>query len=480
MKKRILAALIASATVLSLAGCKTTEDNSSGSSNPTSSNTDTDSDAGAAGTADAGDDAATEEAEYEVSGGEIEEDSIVVWMWNTDVYNIIENVLKDYDPELYSKVRYVNTGGSDTYQDKLDNILSDPTNELYPDVIALEADYILKYTNGSNLLPVSELGITADDYANQYEYTVDIGTSAFTGEVVALSWQACPGGWAIRASLAEELLGTSDPDELQEYFKDWDTFLETARKVKEASGDATRIIQGYDDLKRVYMGAREIGWYDASLENPTLTIEDPMLEYIEMAKTLYDEELTFNTTQWAADWYAAAEGDQVLAFPSCTWHTYWTLNADNRGDYVLIDGPQSYSWGGTWLAATAEASNTETVAKFIKYLTCDADFMAKINDYNTDYVNNSVAIQTQIDNDVQAAVEGVAVLSDKQGESLLSWYSKRVDAINGGTLTDQDQTINSLWDTQVQAYATGSKDLDTAIADFKTSVADAYSWINVE
>ena len=39
---------------------------------------------------------------------------------------------------------FVNTGGSDYYQSKLDPVLDDPSNELYPDMMGLEVDYVQK------------------------------------------------------------------------------------------------------------------------------------------------------------------------------------------------------------------------------------------------------------------------------------------------------------------------------------------------
>ena len=42
------------------------------------------------------------------------------------------------------------------------------------------------------------------------------------------------------------------------------------------------------------------------------------------------------------------------------------------------------------------------------------------------------------------------------------------------------QQILSLLDTQTKAYATGEKDLDTAISDLKASIHDTYSYLKTE
>jgi len=43
---------------------------------------------------------------------------------------------------------------------------------------------------------------------------------------------------------------------------------------------------------------------------------------------------------------------------------------------------------------------------------------------------------------------------------------------NGKNLTPYDESINSIWRDEVRNYTAGNKDRATAIADFKTKVAE--------
>ncbi|MFR8221558.1 MAG: hypothetical protein ACLU9T_11145 [Blautia faecis] len=72
----------------------------------------------------------------------------------------------------------------------------DPSNELYPDMMGLEVDYVQKYVNSDWVQNVADLGITADDYANSYQYNLDLGSDV-DGNVRALFWQATPGCYAV-------------------------------------------------------------------------------------------------------------------------------------------------------------------------------------------------------------------------------------------------------------------------------------------
>ena len=138
---------------------------------------------------------------------------------------------------------------------KLDPVLDDPSNELYPDMMGLEVDYVQKYVNSDWVQNVADLGITADDYANSYQYNLDLGSDV-DGNVRALFWQATPGCYAVRADLAEKYLGTTDPAALAEKFKDLDTIVATAKEVNDASGGKCKLFSGYDEIKRSLTGSR--------------------------------------------------------------------------------------------------------------------------------------------------------------------------------------------------------------------------------
>ncbi|MDD3794498.1 MAG: hypothetical protein PHE06_00765 [Lachnospiraceae bacterium] len=419
-----------------------------------------------------------EEAETEpantVSGDSTAEDAFVIWGWNEDIKKILDGPFAEAYPDLYKRIVFVNTGGSDTYQTKVDAILEDPSGELYPDLMGLEVDYVLKYVNGDFLSSVGDLGITADDYANQYGYSLDLGTD-YDGNVKALFWQATPGCIQIRADLAEKYLGTTDQATLSEMFSSWDNILDTARKVNEASGGTAKLFSGYDEMFRIFSNSRANGWYD---ENDTIQVDENMTKYMEMAKTCYEEELTYNTQQWKDDWYANMAGDgetsnAAVAYCGCPWFTYWCLGDAWKANTILVQAPEQFYWGGTGLAATAGCADTDMAATILKFFTCETDPMVSINALNSDFVNNKEAVQKIAD----AGTTCDYIYGD---QDMISFYLPMADGIDAKNATAEDQDINSLWTTQVDAYARGEKDLDTAVADFKSSVHDTFSYLNVE
>ena len=423
-----------------------------------------------------------EEAETpdnEITGDSSADDAFVIWGWNDDIKKILDGPFKEAYPDDYKRIVFVNTGGSDYYQGKLDPMLDDTSNELYPDLMGLEVDYVQKYVNSDWVKSVADLGITEDDYKNMYKYDLDLGTDA-DGNVRALFWQATPGCYQVRADLAEKYLGTTNPAAIAEKFKDLDTILATAKEVNDASGGKCKLFSGYDELKRSLTNSRSQGFYD---DNDVITLDDNITTYLETAKKLYDDDLTYNTDQWSADWYANMDGDgessnAALAYMGCPWFTYWCLSDTWKENTILVPAQNKCYWGGTGLAATTECADPDLAAKIMKYFTCDTDGMVAINALNSDYVNNTEAINQIIESG--ASADGNGFLYKDAGQNFMEFFLPLAEGLDASMVKAEDQQILSLLDTQTKAYATGEKDLDTAISDLKASIHDTYSDLKTE
>jgi len=483
MKKKVLSVLLSSAMLMTaLAGCgSNAETTTTGEATEAAEAAEETTEEAAEETAEETTEEASEEAAAEPAEGEnaIEgdpsaEDAFVVWGWNEDIKKILDGPFAEAYPELRERIVFVNTGGSDTYQTKIDEILEDSSNELYPDLMGLEVDYVLKYVNSDYLLNVTDCGVAEADWANQYQYNLDLGTN-YDGNVKALFWQATPGCFQIRADLAEKYLGTTDQAELSKMFSSWDSIIEKAREVKEASGGSCKLFSGYDEMFRVLSNSREIGWYD---ENDVIQVDANMEKYMELAKVCFEEELTYNTDQWSTDWYANMAGDgessnAAIAFCGCPWFTYWCLGEEWKGNTILVEAPEQFYWGGTGIAATANCADTELAGTIMKYFTCNTDTMLDINALNSDFVNNKETVAKMSENGVSCEF----IYGD---QDMIAFYLPQAENIDASNATAEDQTINAAWATQVTSYASGEKDLETAIADFKASVHDTYSYLNIE
>jgi len=479
MKKKLISAFLCVSMVATMAaGCGSTNNNKDASSNGDAASTEAASSETAATETETAAAAATStEVENTVTGDASADDAFVVWGWNDDIKKILDGPFTEKYPDLAKRIVFVNSGGSDYYQTKVDEILADTSNDLYPDLMGLEVDYVLKYVNGENLASVSDLGITKDDYANQYQYNLDLGTD-YDGNVKALFWQATPGCFQLRADFCEKYLGTTDPAALNTMFSTWDGILDAARKVKEASGGKVKLFSGFDECFRVLSNSRATGWYENGKD--TITVDDNMTQYMDLAKTLVDEDLTFGTDQWSTDWYANMEGDgttsnAAVAYCGCPWFTYWCLKDPWKANTILVNAPEQFYWGGTGLAATVGCSDKEMAGTIIKAFTCDQDFMVSINKLNSDFVNNKEAIKT-----ISANGATCDYLYPAASQNFMNFFLPLAEDISANVATAEDQDINAMWATQVKEFAAGNKDKDTAVADFKAAVHDKFSYLKAE
>ena len=463
MKKKLLSALLSVAMVATLlVGCGgTTEE--------------------AAAPAE---DAAVEEAAPAEDAAAPAEDAAAsaepfyIYSWNTELQERLSYVFAKY-PEIEERVVYVNVGDSGVYQEKIDALLATPDAEDYPDLMATEAAYIMKYTNSDYTLPVTDLGLTDADLAEMYPYTIQIATDQRDGSLKGVSWQSCPGAYMYRRSLAEQYLGTSDPAEVQEYVKDWPTFIETAKLINEKSGGATKIISSNDDVQNVFWSNKSSPWVD---DNKNFVYDETLDTMMDVYYELEQNDLSAKTTCWSEEWNAGPSTDGVFSYFGCTWFLHWTIKANcggaavgegTYGDWAMCAGPQDYYWGGTWLCATAGCSDKELAGQIMKTLCCDTENMTKLSEETLDYVNNKAAMKALSD-------AGKGAYDFLGGQDFIAVFSPLAENVDVSWMSAYDQKCNELIVGQAQAYAKGEKDKETAVADFKAAVADMYPDITVE
>lgn len=477
MKKRILAALLASAAVLSFAGCS--KDNGSSGDSSAADSSAADSSAADSSAADdssnAGDSALSSEETL----------TILAWTGNSDIKNMVKLFCQE---KGYSEDQIVIKGVGDNGEGARDQYAQYLSGDGDADLMCLEADWILQYINDDTLVaPLSDLGITEADYANAYDYTVQIGKDK-NGVLKGASFQAAPGGFVYRTDLAEEYLGVKTPEEMQEKVKDWDTFMETAKTVYEVSGNKTSLTATEGGLWQVYAANRTQPWVvDGKL------VMDTAEDFFDVAKTMADNHYLAGVPQWDPAWYQAGQDGTTMGYFFSTWcmtnsdgSQLWqaegvtkdddgNLSGPTFGKYNICQGPTGYFWGGTWLAASTKCDTKDLATEFVKFFTTDADTMQKYAEFTGDFTNNKVAMQAIIDagtnkNDLLGGQDQFAVLA-------VGANNIKMD----GLITEYDSKIKSCLNTAVQDYIAGTyATKEEAVDAFKKSVVATFPDIVVE
>lgn len=339
-----------------------------------------------------------------------------IWCWNDEFqsrfnayYPGVEKVADDKSTTTLKDgtvVKWtINPNDNNNYQNKLDEALlgqskADADNKI--DIFLIEADYALKYVDSEYTLDVrKDIGLTDSDLAGQYAYTQDIATAG--GALKGVTWQATPGLFAYRRSVAKDVLGTDDPVQVQEALSDWNKFDDVAAK---ASAKGYKMLSGFDDSYRTFSNNVSSPWVDGT----TVTVDAGIMRWIEQTKNYTDKNYNNKSSLWDDTWGAdQGPSGKVFGFFYSTWGINFTLLGNSLatpeaeggkqevgngvfGDYAVCEGPQPYYWGGTWICAATGTDNVTLVKDVMYSLTCDQAIMKQITVDTQDYTNNVSAM----------------------------------------------------------------------------------------
>ena len=412
---------------------------------------------------------ASSEETVKMAMPETEGEIIYVYSWDQELGDRLQYFKEAY-PEYADRVEYVNLGlggTSSEYQTAIETLLQAGTTgtDKYPSIIATDSDLTLNYVQSDYTLPMSELGIGEEDYANMYPYTVE--DAKFDGQVKALTWQATPGCFIYRTDIAEEVLGTSDPEAVQKEVGNWNKFFNVADRMKEAG---YKMLSGPDDIKYAMLDQKKQPW----VFDEILNIDPVVTDYLEYAKKLYDGDYTNQTKLMDSNWENSFDSD-VFCWFGAPWFVYWCINAEQHmGEFKICEGPSAFHWGGTYLNVAKDCPDKELAALVVKTLCCDDTVMQKITEDTKDFVNNKTIMEQMS----QSEAGNIEMLG---GQNPISIWMETADKIDLSNATAYDAKFNGYLDTASEAYnADELGSVEDAVEAIKDFVSDAYNYITVE
>lgn len=355
------------------------------------------------------------------------------------------------------------------YQNNLDEMLlkqADAAADDKVDLFLVEADYALKYVDTEYAMNVADLGVTADDVKDQYQYTKDVVTDS-NGNLKGVSWQGCPGVLIYNREAAKEVLGSDDPATVQESVKDWDTFLATAKTMADAGYKMTSTV---NDAYRVFSNNVTSKW----VVDGKINIDPNVKAWADMSKEMVDANETGTAELWSDDWSKGfyPEG-KVFCYFGPAWFVDFSMAADtdgsiaNQGGWGATEGPQGFYWGGTWICAATGTDNPTLVGDIMKQMTCNTDVMTEIVKADNDFVNNVPAMtQMAADTSYSSAVLG--------GQNPLAMYCAGAENIDLSNMSIYDQGCNEEFQNAMKNYFEGNMSYDEAVDMFNKAVVEKY------
>ena len=445
MRKRVLAVLLTAAMGCTvLAGCSDTKETTAASTKASES-------------ADKTDESKPSSEEGKVFN---------IYVWNEEFKGFFEKYYKVPDGVTVNWIQ--NPSDNGVYQQKLDEALAKQATAAADDKIDMflaEADYILKYVDSEYTMDVKSIGV--NDFSQMYDYTVQACTDK-SGVVKGVSFQCCPSALIYRRSIAKDVLGTDDPDEVQSKLDSWEKFDAVAADAKAKGYYMTG---SFAETYRPFSNNCSAAWVD---DKNTLHIDDEINKWIDQTDNFVKNEYTLTCGVWddPKNQQMFKDGKTMCFFGPAWYFNFSMGNAHDAekgciGDWAICEGPQAHFWGGTWLLAATGTDNPEMLADVMKTFTVDQDVCSKLVSEQNQYPNNKAVVE-KFANDASYGSEFLG------GQNDILAFSKLAGSIEWKNHTIYDQLLNEGLQNKLQEYWKGSVSKEDAMNNFYDYVNQNY------
>ena len=351
-----------------------------------------------------------------------------------------------------------------------------------PDIFTAEIIYLLDWVEQDYWATLDEYDV--EEWSDQYiDYVWELGRNQ-AGEMKALSWQTTPGGIYYRRSIAEEVFGTDDPDEMGEQFSTMNGLMEAGEQLADAG---YRLFPDEGSVAPFTMGNNPTAWVD---EDENLVMTEDRLSYFDYAKQLRDNEYTALAPAWSPAWFASfnepitynAGWDEMDESDSTTevfgvtlpsWglaHVLKTDATETAGDWAVTNGPSSFFGGGTWAGVYEGSENKDVAFEFLQMLVNDEEFLTEWIQETGDVLSHKGVME-----DVSDGYEDEFL----GGQNHYDYFLAEAENIDASSVTRYDQRLEQMFGSAVSAYVEGVLTQEEALEEFYAEVQNAYPQITV-
>ena len=392
-----------------------------------------------------------------------------IYAWNEEFKGFFE---KYYTvPEGVTVNWIINPSDGGVYQQKLDEALFNQATAADDDKVDMflaEADYIGKYVDSEYTMGIDPIGFQNAD--TMYEYTIKAASDA-NGVCKGVSFQCCPSALIYRRSIAKDVLGTDDPDEVQAKLDSWDKFEAVAADAKAKGYYMTA---SFAETYRTFSNNCTMPWVDADMNLQF----DPMIEaWIDQTDKFIQNGYTLDCGIWddEKNQQMFADGKTMCFFGPAWYFNFCMGNAQDPekgcfGDWAICEGPMAHFWGGTWLLAAAGSDNTAMLKDIFETFTVNEDVCSKLVENEKQFPNNTNVVE-KFANDPTYGSEFLG------GQNDILAFSKLTGNIKWENHTNYDQLLNENLQSCLQEYFKGSVDKETALNNFYQKINEIYPMI---
>ncbi len=338
------------------------------------------------------------------------------------------------------------TGDISTYYDQIDSLLKAPKGRNDIDIFVVDQDHLSKYVDPRYALPLEQISYI--DTSEMYDFNVSDCTYKNDG-LYALNLNNNPGVFLYNREVAWDVLGTSDPYSVQEYISDWDSFMDTAERMKSGGYKMT---PNFTDMYRAYGGvAKRFTDSDGNI-----VISDQALEWAKTAKTIYSGGMCGSGDIWTSEWSSCFTSGNYFGTFASNWLAEITLDRMGYKDtWGVCQGPNPFTWDNNYVLISKNSDNMEDSMAILRRLCVDGDLNYDLGMIIPDnsYVFTGNSMYTDIPSlDYQAPCY---IYDD-----ILKHVLTSIGA------NEQDMKLADIFVSSMSSYIKGSTTLENATSDF--------------
>jgi multiple sugar transport system substrate-binding protein len=247
------------------------------------------------------------------------------------------------------------------------------TSSDLPDVMAVEVGFIGRFAAGGGLEDLSKPPYNAGQDKNEFiRYTFAQATTQ-DGAIVGMPADIGPGTLFYRKDILDKA-GVTEAD----LNKSWDSYLAAGQKIKQATG--AYLMASSRDIEDIYIRAdlkEGDGVYFDKAGNPIVT-SARFVNAFRLAKKARDLGLDAKITPWSNEWAEGFKRGTVATQMMGAWlggHLSSWIAPDTKGLWRAANLPNNAyaSFGGTFYAIPAKATQKAAAWEFIQFLTTRQD-----------------------------------------------------------------------------------------------------------
>lgn len=333
------------------------------------------------------------------------------------------------------------------------------------DLFLIESMYADKYVDSVYTLALEDLGITEEDLSIQYDYTKEVVTDNY-GQLKGVTWQAHSGVLYYNREIAESVLSSYNPEYVQYYLSDWDTFMATAELMNDYGYN---MVSSVYDTYRTYAQNATTPW----VVNGRVNIDQSMLDWAEDSKLLYEMGAAGLHGMWSTEWRDDMYPENnVFCYFGPDWLMRYSMRGDEEGTVAYnggwgaTEGPGGFFWGGTWLCAAVGTDNEELIKDIMLTMTTDSFVQLSMVTTDNEFVNNKEVMEYLIESEYSNKYLG--------GQNPIAAFANNAERIDMSNTTAYDTVCDEAFQNAMTMYFKDQCSFEEALEMFYINVLSEY------